>query len=281
MSLPRPTPADDCLDSGAGRLTVVLLHSSMSSKAQWRGLVDTMRCACRVIAPDLLGYGAAPLPADGAGFGLDTEVQRLLALLQLRVPQGPLHLVGHSYGGAVALRLALALGARVQGLTLYEPTAFHAVPAPHLRQLDEVRAVAAALRAAGDGVRGAPAVARFIDFWNEPGSYAALPPARQAAFVALAPKVRLDFQALFDPRLSGDDYRRLAVPVHLVGGRHSPGCARAVLAALSAVLPDSELVTLSAGHMGPVTHPAVVNPELLASVGASARRLARSEAVAA
>jgi hypothetical protein len=53
-----------------------------------------------------------------------------------------------------------------------------------------------------------------------------------------------------------------------------------VLAALSAVLPRSELVTLSAGHMGPVTHPAVVQPELLAAVGAS-RRVAHSELEAA
>jgi pimeloyl-ACP methyl ester carboxylesterase len=120
--------AADCIDTGAGALTVVLLHSSMSSKSQWRGLVDTMRCASRVIAPDLLGYGAAPMPDTAAGFGLHTEVRRLQALLQERVPSGPLHLVGHSYGGAVALRLALALGTRVRGLTLYEPTAFHAVP---------------------------------------------------------------------------------------------------------------------------------------------------------
>ena len=278
MSLPCPTPAADCIDTGTGPFTVVLLHSSMSSKSQWRGLAEVLRCTARVIAPDLLGYGAAPMPADGAGFSLDDEVTRLLALLQQRGVRGPLHLIGHSYGGAVALRLGLALRGRLQGLTLYEPTAFHAVPAPHARQLDEVRAVAAALQLAGDGVRAVAAVERFIDFWNEPGSYAALPPARQAGFVSLAPKVRLDFQALFDPRLSGADYRRLAAPVHLVGGRHSPGCTRAVLAALSAVLPCCDLVTLSAGHMGPVTHPAVVHPELIAAVGASRRR---REAVAA
>jgi pimeloyl-ACP methyl ester carboxylesterase len=234
-----------------------------------------------VIAPDLLGYGAAPMPADGGPFTLDHEVERLLALLRQRGVQGALHLVGHSYGGAVALRLGLALGRQLQGLTLYEPTAFHAVPAPHARQLDEVRAVAAALQLAGDGVPAAAAVERFIDFWNEPGSYAALPPARQAGFVALAPKVRLDFQALFDLRLSAADYRRLEVPVHLVGGRHSPACTRAVLAALAAVLPRCELVTLSTGHMGPVTHPAVVHPEVLAAVGASRRRLAHNELEAA
>jgi pimeloyl-ACP methyl ester carboxylesterase len=194
VPLPSPTPAADCIDTGTGPFTVVLLHSSMSSKSQWRGLADALRCTARVIAPDLLGYGAAPMPADGAAFTLDHEVERLLALLQQRGVQGPLHLVGHSYGGAVALRLAPALGRRLQGLTLYEPTAFHAVPAPHARQLDEVRAVAAALQLAGDGVQAAAAVERFIDFWNEPGSYAALPPARQAGFVALAPKVRLDFR---------------------------------------------------------------------------------------
>jgi pimeloyl-ACP methyl ester carboxylesterase len=274
MLLPPPPAAAEFVDTGTGPLTVLLLHSSMSSKAQWRGLVDTLRCAGRVIAPDLLGYGSAPMPAEAADFTLDDEVQRLLSLLHALDVQGPLHMVGHSYGGAVALRLALALGRRVRGLTLYEPTAFHAVPTEHERHLQAVRDVAAALRRAeGHGMAAeAAAVARFIDFWNEPGAFAALPPARQAAFIALAPKVRLDFQALCDPLLVGGDYRRLQAPVHLVGGRHSPGCARAVLAALSAQLPHSELVTLSAGHMAPVTHPALVNPELLAAIGAHSRR---------
>ena len=47
---------------GRGR-PVVLLHSSMGSKGQWRSLVERMRRNHRLIAIDLHGYGASPMPA--------------------------------------------------------------------------------------------------------------------------------------------------------------------------------------------------------------------------
>src|SRR5262245_39392119 len=109
------------LDQGAGE-PVILLHSSAGSSAQWRELAAMLSGRYRVLAPDLYGYGGSPMPPDGA-FTLAHEAEIVRALLQRA--GGAAHLVGHSYGGAVALHVALRYGASVLSLALIEPVAFH------------------------------------------------------------------------------------------------------------------------------------------------------------
>ena len=108
------------LEVGAGE-TVVLLHSSASSGAQWRSLCAPLAERFTALAPDLYGYGASDPWPGRAAMTLADEVAPLEALLARR--PGPVHLVGHSYGGAVALRLALR-APTLRSLTLIEPVAF-------------------------------------------------------------------------------------------------------------------------------------------------------------
>jgi len=90
-------------EQGSGE-PVLLLHSSGSSGAQWRALIDRLSPRFRVIAPDLYGCGrTAPWPGGGA-FQLAHEAEIACALLG-RIGE-PAHIVGHSYGGATALHLA-------------------------------------------------------------------------------------------------------------------------------------------------------------------------------
>src|SRR3954449_1620420 len=92
----------------AHRLTPVLaLHCSLGSSAQWRTLAKLMPDR-EVIAVDLLGYGDAPAPAAIDDFTLDDELEAVERELSKRVDsRRPLHVVGHSYGAAVAWRFAL------------------------------------------------------------------------------------------------------------------------------------------------------------------------------
>jgi pimeloyl-ACP methyl ester carboxylesterase len=254
-----PNP-NEYLDQGEGP-TVVLLHSSLGSKSQWRALCAELATTHRTLAIDLYGYGAAPMPACAdSGFALADEVLRIEQMLAgLLERDEHMHLVGHSYGGAVALRLALRLGARVRSISVYEPTAFHTVPKGDAA-LDAVRSVAGAVhqwRAAPSALQLAE---HFIDFWSGPGSFTGLPQARQEALSRQLPKVALDFQALFDASLSASDYRAVGAPVCLIGGVESPGCTRAILGALAGALPRRTIRTVDAGHMGPVTRPQLVNP---------------------
>ena len=75
-----------------------------------------------MIAPDLLGSGANPPWPDEKLFDLSEDVDAIEALVE-RLGE-PVHLVGHSYGGLLALKLARRDPSRIRSLTAYDPVAF-------------------------------------------------------------------------------------------------------------------------------------------------------------
>lgn len=102
----------DASAGGAG--TVVLLHGLFDSAKGWRDLPQRLgRMGLSVHAPDLPGHGASLAPAQS----VEAMADQLIADL----PAGPLALVGHSLGAALAVRLARRLGARVTRLVLIAP----------------------------------------------------------------------------------------------------------------------------------------------------------------
>ncbi len=105
-SHPMNDPANVSLfvdDRGAGT-PVVLLHSGGMSSRQWRSLAERLAANHRVLAPDLLGSGKNPPWPGDLPFGYELDVAAVARVLD-RV-DGAVHLVGHSYGGLVALTLA-------------------------------------------------------------------------------------------------------------------------------------------------------------------------------
>src|SRR3954469_18912850 len=119
-------------EAGAGP-GVVCLHANASTSGQWRSLIDALSPKFHVLAADSYGSGKSPAwPADREAW-LQDEVS-LLEPVFARAGD-PFALVGHSYGGAIALIAALSQPHRVRALALYEPTLFSLVeaesPAPN------------------------------------------------------------------------------------------------------------------------------------------------------
>jgi len=246
---------------GRGR-PVVLLHSSMGSKGQWRALVERMRRSHRLIAIDLHGYGTSPMPRRGEPFTLQHEVRLIESVLSVALlPGETFHLVGHSYGAAVALQLARWRPLRLQSLALYEPVAIHLLPPQHPGRL-ELEAVRDELQRcadAGDALTGARG---FIDYWSGAGAFAQLPRPVQNQLAQLVPKTLLDFAAIAREQSTPESYRHITVPVCLFAGTSGPRPPRDVLDVLAQALPHVRRHKVEAGHMAPVTHSWLVNPVL-------------------
>lgn len=237
---------------------VILLHSSQSASTQWRALIRELAGSHFVIAVDLLGYGQAPKVEHTANFRLEQELPRIIsAVEQLQLSQ-PVQLVGHSYGGAVALKLALEKPFKVADVVVYEPVAFHVLPddSPGMLEIQEISQ-------AMHGKDAVECTRTFVDYWNDAGYFDALPERIQQLMTGQADKVALDFDALLNEPRRLEDYRGIEQPVLLVQGEYTRRSAKAVAEALSTVLPHLQRSAVGAGHMGPLTHPAEVNQRIM------------------
>jgi pimeloyl-ACP methyl ester carboxylesterase len=240
---------------------VVLLHASLGSKSQWTPLVLRLSARYRVVALDLWGYGANALPPRSwSTFTLDDEVSLVARRLDRIVGAGTrVHLVGHSYGGLVALRLAVCRSDRVASLTLFEPVAFRALDADDETRL-HVRRLAEHVSALLAGGQRHEAAKVFVDFWGGGGTFGSLPLPAQAAIAARVDKVPYDFRAAMSWPLDVRDLRALVVPTLLLIGNHSPAVAQRIHARLTRVIPGRRVGAFECGHMGPVTHAHRLNP---------------------
>jgi pimeloyl-ACP methyl ester carboxylesterase len=246
---------------------VVLLHSGGMSSRQWRRLAEALAPNHDVVAPDLLGSGDNPPWSDDAPFDLEVELapleQRIAALAE------PVHLVGHSYGGLLALALARRHPERVRSLTVYDPVAFGVLHAADDREGLEDLSRAARDPVFTDPIRGGDAAwfEAFIDYWNGPGGWRGLAPSAQQSFLRVGRKVFAEVMALMGERTPAAAYAGIAAPALLLSGGRSPAAARRVVALLAAALPHARTLVLEdAGHMGPLTHAERVNAAIVAHV---------------
>jgi pimeloyl-ACP methyl ester carboxylesterase len=258
--------------------TVLLLHCSGSSGAQWRSLAEKLGERYRVIAPDLIGYGGNAPWSGSWAFCLADEAAPLRALLGRL--DAPVHLAGHSYGGAVALHLARTRPEFFRSLTLIEPSAFHllrdgdAIDAQALAEITSVAVQAKVALGSGDYQGG---FGRFVDYWSGPGAWDAMPAEKRKAFVPQLAKVALEFHALFNEPVGVEDLRGLVLPTLLVQGGCTTLPSRCVCARLRVALPEAIFrVVQGAGHMLPLTHREAVNALVAEHLAANA--LERREA---
>jgi 2-hydroxymuconate-semialdehyde hydrolase len=122
-------------DLGSGP-PVLLIHGSgpgVSAWANWRLVLPALATQFRVVAPDMAGFGYTDRP-NGIRYEMSTWVRQALDLMDaLGIPQA--HVVGNSFGGALALALAIREPRRVGRLVLMGSVG---VPFPITAGLDAV-----------------------------------------------------------------------------------------------------------------------------------------------
>lgn len=251
---------------------VVMVPCSAGSSRQWKSLVEQLP-GFDTIPLDLRGHGNRGRWHGEGPLSLDEEAA---AIGEAYAGTTPFHLVGHSYGGAVALKFALCFPERLRSLTLIEPSCFHVLRTSggeHAHLLDEIRGVAEAVNRgvlSGD-YRGGMAI--FMDYWGGPRTWDALPEQRKAQFADLAVHIAHHFWSLIEEQTPLQAYASVDVPTLILCGTKSPGPSRTIARMLADTLPQARHRTVrDAGHMSPLTHPADVNPLVVGHILASGAR---------
>jgi len=245
------------------RPAVVLLHSSAGSARQWEGLAARLRPRFFVSVVEFHGHGAQ---ADWHGQSPLALADDAALVEPVLAQRHAVHVVGHSYGAAVALKLASMHPDAVRSVVAFEPVLFGLLndDAASLQPAQEVAAVATFLRnclARGDADSAAR---RFVDFWSGDGAWDALSARGQQAVAARMHSVLGHFDALANDRDQRAELARLRMPTLLLSGAQTVGVTRRIAGLLRGVLAHAECEVLPRmGHMGPITHAAEVNDRIL------------------
>ena len=244
-----------------GKASVVALHCSLGSGRQWKALADELGSNHRFFAPDISGYGSNACALD-LPLTLAEEVRALSGTLD--DAEGPIHLVGHSYGGAIAFKIATcsAFAHRVRSLTLIEP-----VLPTLLCESDADRRLHArfAREVSEDLWNGSvlEAIDKFMAFWKGSGPQDPLPANVHLRMIERAHKLAFDFAAAFAEENVTIAAASLRVPTLLFSGGLSPYLTQRIVRRLGAIMDGAEIRHLpAAGHMLPLTHASAVNPAI-------------------
>jgi pimeloyl-ACP methyl ester carboxylesterase len=225
-----------------------MLHCTLAQGAAWAGVARHLRDRLTMIAPDLLSHGNGPVHDPARDFH-DQATEEAAQHL----PAGPTHLIGHSFGATLALRLALDHPARVTSLILIEPVLFCAASGPGRQHHDAQ--IAGVPRALAQGDKAAAARV-FLGLWGS-GRFDMMPPALRTYITD-----RIWIPDACDAALSRDRAAildrlpQVAVPTLLLHGGHSPPVMAEIIARLARDIPGARAEKLpDAAHMAPITHP--------------------------
>jgi pimeloyl-ACP methyl ester carboxylesterase len=253
------------LDEGHG-VPVVFVHGAPGDHRSWEGQRKAVAERYRFIAPTQRYYGPGPWPDDGAEFSMATHADDLAAFLR-QIGGGPAHVVGWSYGGAIAIVLAVNHPEWVKSLFVFEPGLATFVTDPADAQVagedrTDTRAPAAMAAKAGD--TGAAVPLLFDRLAGQPGAFDRLAPVIRASLLDNARTLALSLASPPPPPITCAQLGQITVPVAIARGELARPFYRIAADTVHRCIPKSRLIVIrGGGHLAPAEHASAFNEALL------------------
>jgi pimeloyl-ACP methyl ester carboxylesterase len=242
-------------DSGSGE-PLVLVHGSWDDHTDWAAVAPALAESFRVVTYDRRGHSRSERPASQGSRRQDED--DLAALIET-LALAPAHLVGNSFGAAIALGLATRRPDLVRSVSGHEPpltsvVATHPIAGPMVQEVAATFQSVAGKLERGDTEGGTRLFMEKVALG--PGAWAQLPTETREAFMHNAPTFADELADLEGVDIDLARVGRLEPPLQLTRGTESPRWFSAIADALARVAPDAEVHTFrEAGHVPHVTHP--------------------------
>ncbi len=255
-----PAIKADFLEAGSGPV-VMLVHSSVSGARMWRRLMDDLKDDFHVRAVNLYGYGRTSAWPSDLPQSLDDQAR----LVETALPKNAdaVCLVGHSFGGSVAMKLAARLSGRVTGLVLLETNPFYLLElagrADAFAEALELRNCIKKFGALGEW---AVAAEQFADYWGGAGSWQKMPAERRISFAEAMKPNYFEWDAVMGETTPVEQWAHLLPrSTLLVSDPKTVFPIREITAILRQSCPIWAYEEISGGgHMAPLTRPDLINP---------------------
>lgn len=239
-------------ESGEGP-PILFIPGSYSTPAAWRPIQKHLPDCYRFVSFSLCGYGATPETRTWDDCGPEHHLDMLEAVAN-HIGE-PCHLVGHSFGAAIAQAGVLAGKVEAKRMALFEANSIALLKESDRPELhDEVQEMRRAFEQAY--LDGEPdAAARIIDYWGGADTYATLPDAVRDYCRATTGANALDWHGWAEFAFPANEFTKLDIPVLLVRGGLSNEATVEIARMLVASLPDSRShVVDGASHFLISTH---------------------------
>ena len=246
-------------DNGKGS-PLLLLHSGGSSGTQWRKTAENLKNR-RLLTPDFYGYGGTDAWPSPEPLQHDNQANLAASVLSdASLMETTVDIVGHSYGGASAIRMVLRQLADVRSLVLIEPMlALLLAESGDNELFSEYEFLAHGFlnRIKNGNERGAWKF--FIDYRNGSGTWDGFPNKTQTRFLSQSEATYQAFESNLTNPTTLTDCQNLSMPVTVVCGEKTTAPDKRVTELLRENMPDARYVLIpGAEHMSPLTHPAEV-----------------------
>lgn len=243
----------DFQEAGNGP-AVLFVPGSYATPAAWRAMHKLLP-GHRLVSTSILGYGGTAETRRMNDLDMAHEV-RVVEEAARRIGQ-PVHLVGHSFGGTIALATAMAGRVAVRSITTFEANPLALISARGRQGLfEDALRMATAFEAAHLGGER-DAAGRVIDYWGGTGAFAALPEPVQDYCRKTTWANVLDWRTAFAFGATPADYAKIEAPVLLVRGAKAVPSMVEITEALSRAIPQARSAVVDgAGHFLISTHPA-------------------------
>lgn len=245
-----------------GDRPVLALHCSLAHAGAWSGLAAALQ-GVTITASDAPGHGRAADWVPGTDMHALATAQSI-ALAESLGQGKPIDLMGHSFGGTVALRIAVERPDLVRSLTLVEPVIFAAARAVDLAAFADFRArhLGFAEKVAAGDLAGA--AAEFHSHWGTGEALADLPERTQHYMIARIHLIVAQNPALLEDAaglLRAGGLEAIRAPVLLIEGADSPAIIDRIHRALALRLPQTKRLSVAgAAHMVSISHAGQIAP---------------------